>query len=239
MCGCAASLRVAINRTLLAAALALLGATACQESTTSSLPPTSTLVVLAPFKDSTSHSITLIATDTLRLVSIATDIFQRPASARVTFTSRSTLIATVSTTGLVRALREGSTWIVGFTAGPNNTTLADSVRVAVRVICTTEARPGVTIAVQDSLTGSKGPFSAVAFVAREGTTYRDSTLVATVPAQVTGLAFLVGLAYERAGTYEVSVKATNYKLWSRSGVVVSKDACHAITVNVTARLVPQ
>ena len=46
------------------------------------------------------------------------------------------------------------------------------------------------------------------------------------------------LAYERSGTYIVTIEQQGYRTWSRSGVSVSHDQCHVRTVAVTARLQP-
>ena len=46
----------------------------------------------------------------------------------------------------------------------------------------------------------------------------------------------VPLAYERRGTYTVSVSANGYATWTRSGVLVTGDQCHVATVPLTARL---
>ena len=221
-----------------AVALAVLSVGACQEPT-SDVPPAVSLSIIVGVNDTISHSLTLTAPDTQRILVSAKDIFKRPASTSISFLSRSTLIASVTGAGLVKALREGSTWVIATAAGANNAILADSIRVIVKVSCTTEARPGLAIAVTDSITGSTGPFTAVSYVAKQGTDFRDSTLIAAVPASLSGVPFLAGLAYERAGTFDVSVKAANYKLWTKSGVVVTKDACHVTTVSLTARLIPQ
>ena len=45
------------------------------------------------------------------------------------------------------------------------------------------------------------------------------------------------LAFERAGTYAVTVHADGYKDWSKTGVVVTKDVCHVIGVALSARMV--
>ena len=47
----------------------------------------------------------------------------------------------------------------------------------------------------------------------------------------------MALAYERAGTYTVTVHATGYRDWIKPGVTVTKDVCHVIGVLLTARLV--
>ncbi|MEO5580406.1 MAG: PEGA domain-containing protein [Gemmatimonadaceae bacterium] len=47
---------------------------------------------------------------------------------------------------------------------------------------------------------------------------------------------LLSLAYERAGTYTVTVTKPGYREWRRTGVQVGRDECHVITVPLTARL---
>jgi hypothetical protein len=47
-----------------------------------------------------------------------------------------------------------------------------------------------------------------------------------------------GVAYERQGTYAVTVEQQGYRTWSRSGVRVLREECHVRTVSITARLQP-
>jgi hypothetical protein len=44
------------------------------------------------------------------------------------------------------------------------------------------------------------------------------------------------LAYEKPGTYEVTVQQTGYRLWTRTNVQVTRDECHVQTVSLTALL---
>ena len=44
------------------------------------------------------------------------------------------------------------------------------------------------------------------------------------------------LAYEHAGTYDITVTAPGYRLFSLGGIVVTRDACHVLPVVVTVRL---
>jgi hypothetical protein len=216
---------------------AVLLAACGQENAVQSIPPPATLSVLAIVGDSGTHSVSLALNDTVRLAASAYDIFSHPVGTRVSFLSRNPLVASVSTQGLVQGLGNGVTYVLGYAAGGGNSTVADSVRVQVTVTCTLEARPGIVISVRDSITGSGGPFANVSYVARESATFRDSTVLGTVPGQIGGVQFAAGLVYERAGTYDVIVVATGYKPWVRLGVVVGRDACHVTTVNLTARLV--
>ncbi len=97
--------------------------------------------------------------------------------------------------------------------------------------CTLEARAGILLTVRDSVTGVPvpGPFLAIARDGQYADTaryiYPDSGLAA--------------LAYERAGHYDVTVSATGYRLWRRTGVEVEDGGCHVQTARVTARLQQQ
>jgi hypothetical protein len=115
---------------------------------------------------------------------------------------------------------------------------AESYRASLRVIesgtvCTEEARPGLMVALADSLTGVTTGFTNVAIIAREGA-YADSAVMATYPQPPSTGG--VALAYERRGTYDVSVRADGYATWTRTGVIVTGDVCHVATVALTARL---
>lgn len=92
------------------------------------------------------------------------------------------------------------------------------------IICTTEARPGLRVAVVDSVTGDTIPEATV--VAEEGAYQETLNLYGGVAHG----------AYERAGTYRVDVTAAGYEPWSREGVQVTEDECHVRTVDITARL---
>ena len=105
--------------------------------------------------------------------------------------------------------------------------------VAVGGVCTEEARPALMVAVSDSLSPNTSSLSNVSVVARDGA-YRDSVFLATYPALPT--INQVPLAYERAGTYELTVRASGYQAWVRAGVVVQRDRCHVVTVPIAARL---
>jgi len=98
--------------------------------------------------------------------------------------------------------------------------------------CTEEARPGLSVSVTDSLLGA-AEFRELSVVARDGD-HRDSVFQSVYP----GSPFNgpVSLAYERAGTYDVTVRAQGYALWAVGGVVVERDACHVVTVPLTARM---
>ena len=98
------------------------------------------------------------------------------------------------------------------------------------VACTMEARPGIAVAVTDSATGQPVT-GAVTLVLREGT--HVERVEGTTPG---GEIFA---AYERAGTYEVTVAAPGYRIWRRTGVRVTADECHVRATRLAARLLKE
>lgn len=112
----------------------------------------------------------------------------------------------------------------------------DEYRATFKVIpvgpaCTEEARPGLMIALTDSLRPNFFAFTNVSVVASEGA-YRDSAFVAAYGAQNTAQ---IPLAYERAGTYTVTARADGYAVWTKLGIEVTADICHVITVPISVR----
>jgi hypothetical protein len=101
------------------------------------------------------------------------------------------------------------------------------------VVCTEIAIAAINVKVLDSVSGLGLSFSNLWARARDGT-YMDSTLVPFTIAANAPRTF--GLAYEREGTYDVSVRAAGYREWTRSHVVVKRDQCHVIPVSMTAYL---
>jgi hypothetical protein len=92
--------------------------------------------------------------------------------------------------------------------------------------CTLSALPGIEVTVQDSLTAQ--PVLTVGTVMVEDAPYVERAV--SLPPRYFG-------AYERAGTYAVSVDVPGYQTWRVGGVRVSSDRCHVITVPLTARLI--
>ena len=102
------------------------------------------------------------------------------------------------------------------------------------VVCTMEARPGITVEPRDRVTGEivSGP---IVLIMKSGTyadTVRASTGALPAPTNVSG-------AYERPGTYTVIVRHTGYHDFVKSGIIVTKDECHVIPVRITAKLEPR
>ena len=100
-------------------------------------------------------------------------------------------------------------------------------------ICQEYAAAAINVAIRDSLTGAVPALTNVIAAARDGA-YADSIKLAAFPPPFFGGS--LGLAYERKGTYVVTVRADGYSQWIRSGIVVTADECHVVPVAVTARL---
>lgn len=97
------------------------------------------------------------------------------------------------------------------------------------IFCTEEYRAGITVEITDSATG---------LAAAEGATLtiREGEYVESWTDSFGGLT-LAG-AWERAGTYDVTVAKDGYHTWIRTGVVVDADECHVHSVALGAALVP-
>jgi len=232
-----------MKRSLLAvASLASLGsALGCNPTgSVQALPPPNKITMSAG-NSGTGPGKTVVMSigDTISIVYGVADIFGVQTGVQPFFISRDVRVVTVTDYGLLYANGTGQAYVAAFVNTTGNNFTGDSILVNVSGGCTQEARAGITIAVQDSLTGSPGPFTNVSYVAKDTSTFNDSTFIATVPASVSGSTFLVGLAYEHAGSYTVTIRAAGYKPWIKTTVAVLKDACHVIPVSLTARLAPQ
>ncbi|HEY9225831.1 MAG TPA: hypothetical protein VIP11_04240 [Gemmatimonadaceae bacterium] len=62
---------------------------------------------------------------------------------------------------------------------------------------------------------------------------RDGAYADSARARLGGVWVAAG---ERAGTYQLTVRADGYREWMHSAILVPRDACHVTTVSVTARL---
>jgi hypothetical protein len=95
--------------------------------------------------------------------------------------------------------------------------------------CTREARPAITVEPVDRRTGQPVP-GPILLVVQDGD-YRDTARLAAGQKGVSA-------AYERAGTYTVTVRHDGYRPWQRRNVRVSRDECHVQTVRLRAELQP-
>ena len=105
---------------------------------------------------------------------------------------------------------------------------ADTTASKPSVMCTIQAVAALDVDAIDSATSA--PATKGASIVARSATYADSTQGAAPDDQP------FGLAYEKAGTYTVTVTKPGYKPWSRSGIVAGRDECHVIPQRVTAKL---
>ena len=100
------------------------------------------------------------------------------------------------------------------------------------IICTLEARPGLAIEVREAATGAPAVEGTFAFLL-------DGEYTETLEGPPIGLGTdpptLYG-AYERAGTYHISVVKVGFKTWQARDVKVDADECHVKTVRLEAQL---
>ena len=95
--------------------------------------------------------------------------------------------------------------------------------------CADYAAPGITVTILDFVSGQRVT-SAASVVARDGA-YADTGQISVTPG-------LYALAYERSGTYSVSVQVPGHRPWSLDHAVVDHDQCHVITLPLAAYVVP-
>lgn len=87
------------------------------------------------------------------------------------------------------------------------------------IVCTAEARAGLNVYVRDSLTNqplTKG----ISVTARDGS-YTDTLQ------NISGMSGFSG-AWERKGTYIITVESSGYVTYISNPVTVSADECHVI-----------
>jgi hypothetical protein len=98
--------------------------------------------------------------------------------------------------------------------------------------CDTSRKAGIVLTVLDSATHGHVPADSIIVIARDGG-YADSVRFTNVrPDPVTD----VPLAYERAGEYDIEVRATGYAPWSQANIQVHGGRCHVGTVTRQALL---
>ena len=97
--------------------------------------------------------------------------------------------------------------------------------------CATYAAPGISVNVVDTA-GNSGTVLNTKIVVRDGI-WADSIDSST--RNVTSFS----TAYERTGTYAITVTGTRVKTFAITGVVVQQNGCHVRTREITATMVPQ
>jgi hypothetical protein len=96
-------------------------------------------------------------------------------------------------------------------------------------VCTSIFVSGINVRVQDAATGA--PIAKDARLLVTDGAYSDSSY-----APVLNDSAPLSAAGERAGVYSLTVRKAGYVTWTRSGVEVTKDACHVRPVSLTATL---
>ena len=106
------------------------------------------------------------------------------------------------------------------------------------VLCSAEVRPAVSVSVYDSKTGKPAAQDAVATLSDGAYTERMRSAGSDITS--TGAFVLVSFAGgdERVGTYKVHIEKAGYQPWEKAGIVVGRDVCHVIGVNLRADLIP-
>ncbi|ESU29181.1 hypothetical protein FLJC2902T_12230 [Flavobacterium limnosediminis JC2902] len=99
-----------------------------------------------------------------------------------------------------------------------------------QVNCTQEARAGLNVTVHDAVTHAVLTES-VTVVATEGTYIETLELIP-------GSDIFSG-AWERQGSYVLTVSKEGYQTYTSETIVVTADVCHVIPQNVMVQLVPQ
>lgn len=97
--------------------------------------------------------------------------------------------------------------------------------------CTQEARAGLNITVKDAVT-DEFLTSGVTVIAQDGS-YTET--LENFPNDETAL--FVG-AWERAGSYTVTVSKEGYQTYTSEIIVVTADICHVIPQQITVDLQP-
>lgn len=97
------------------------------------------------------------------------------------------------------------------------------------VICTEEARAGLNVTVKDAET-AQVLGEGVTVVAADGA-YTETLQYLDAPAQFVG-------AWERAGTYTLTVTAEGYETFTSQPIAVGEDECHVISEIITVQLQP-
>lgn len=99
------------------------------------------------------------------------------------------------------------------------------------IICTQEAKAGLNITVKDAVT-DEVLSTGVMVIAQDGT-YTET--LEQLPNNE--IPVFIG-AWERVGTYVVTVSKEGYQTFTSEPIVVTKDVCHVIPQQITVELQP-
>lgn len=99
--------------------------------------------------------------------------------------------------------------------------------------CTTDVRPAVEVSLVDARTGAGLNANGATLIVRDGAFVDSVRVDFPFPTQVVG-----GVAWERPGRYDVTLRKPGYREWQARGVRVGKDECHVKTARLEARLEP-
>ena len=102
--------------------------------------------------------------------------------------------------------------------------------------CTASIDPAVIVEIRDACTGAAIAAEACGAV-RDGT-YLDSLTPYEGSGASPGGLISRRAADERVGTYAVEVQHVGYRLWTATGVRVTRDECHVRTQRLRAALEP-
>jgi hypothetical protein len=100
--------------------------------------------------------------------------------------------------------------------------------------CDASAKPGIHIRIVDAHTNL--PAAAGATVTITDGDYVEVEVVSADPAENDRV---IGAAYERPGTYQITVAKAGYLMATLSGVVVTDGDCHVRTRFVTVAIAPE
>ncbi len=98
------------------------------------------------------------------------------------------------------------------------------------VVCTADFRYGISVSVEDSVSGASVA-SGARLVVRDGAYFESTSQV--------WVGDVLLAAGERPGLYIVVVSKSGYRDWTRTNVRVEDDGCHPVGVHLTARLQPE
>lgn len=112
-------------------------------------------------------------------------------------------------------------------ASPRTPVLSANTRL--RLLCTLEMRPGISLALEDSASGQALNGTGSMRLRITSPAFADSLIAPTL---IAGWS----TAWERSGTYSVTADVDGYQPWRRDAIVVSSGLCHVITQRVVAKL---